>query len=218
MTDPLDAITAEQFKRFRNVRRGTQNPEPMNNPFWEAMIRSGGFGWTACEHFGVDPQTKDRPVWSFNRHGMSRTILDDDSLLFIAGEHEDSYDPHFAIYNDVIIRRPNGDLEIYGYSPRDFPPTDFHTATKIDDYVWIIGSLGYDKDRIAGTTPIFQLNLRTFRIQEINVHGEEPSWLSRHSALHCPEQDSIVVWGARPWTCSESSPATRTCGPSPCRS
>lgn len=87
----------------------------------------------------------DYPYWNLNRHGMSCTELED-RTIFIGGEHEDYYDPNFHIYNDIIVI--TGDqYHIYGYPESAFPPTDFHCAIPIGDYIWIFGSMGYPRNR-----------------------------------------------------------------------
>jgi len=126
---------------------------------------------------------------------MSQTLLKDRSILFIGGEHEDSYDQDFAIYNDVIVRRWDGSIEIYGYPVDDFAPTDFHTATLVGEKVYIIGSVGREEDRILGTTPIYELELETMMIRQLAVRGEEPGWIHKHEAIYWAAEDSILIWG-----------------------
>lgn len=46
------------------------------------------------------------------------TILEDGRALFIAGEHEDSYDPDFCIYNDLIVFHTDKSVQIFAY-PRE---------------------------------------------------------------------------------------------------
>ena len=80
---------------------------------------------------GVD-ESQLYPVWCFDRFGQSMTILPDGRRIFIAGEHEDWYDPDFFIYNDVVVISTNGDIEhIFGYPIEVFPPTDFHAAAYV---------------------------------------------------------------------------------------
>ena len=38
--------------------------------------------------------------------GRSTVWLPDGRVVLIAGEHEDSYDPDFCIYNDVVVIQP----------------------------------------------------------------------------------------------------------------
>jgi hypothetical protein len=196
MDDGLDAITREQFEAFRDVRRGRTNPERMDNPFWNAMVGCRWGAYWAAEHFGVETDVfQSRPVWCFSRIWMTRTMLPDGRTVFIGGEHEDGYDPHFAIYNDVIVRSWDGSIEIYGYPTSDFQPTDFHSATLVGDEIYVIGCVGYVRDIVVGITPVYRLDLEQMLISRIDVPGEEPGWINHHEALYWREERSILVWG-----------------------
>lgn len=61
----------------------------------------------------------------FRRFGRSSTLLADGRLVLIGGEHEDSYDSDFCIYNDVVVRHPDGRLEVFGYPKEVFPRQTF---------------------------------------------------------------------------------------------
>lgn len=133
------------------------------------------------------------PAWCFARYGQSSTLLTDGRTVLIAGEHEDHYDPDFYIYNDVVVRHPNGRIDIFGY-PRDvFPPMDFHTATLAGNRMVIIGSLGYPEDRKPGTTPVGVLNLDTFTISEVVTSGPAPGWLHSPIAVLNEDGTSILI-------------------------
>lgn len=202
------SITREQFDQQRRPRFGTANPERMAVPFWEWMIRGddrpppedgrvlGRLGlvmregvlkstygpWRARDLFDAPPSKVEGPVWTFDRMGQSRTELPDGRLVCVAGEHEDSYDPDFNIYNDVVVFTPDGGIEIYGY-PRDvFTPTDFHTASLDGDRLVIVGSIGYPDDRVPGHTPVYSLDLATYRIDRLDTAGQMPGWIGRHEA------------------------------------
>lgn len=113
---------------------------------------------------------------------MSETPLPDGRTIFVGGEHEDYYDPDFYIYNDVIVRHSDGRIEIYGY-PRDvFPPTDFHSATLVGDAIILIGSLGYMNERDAPRTPVYRLDLLTYRIERLDTGRPNPGWIYGHTA------------------------------------
>jgi len=124
----LDVSSAE-FKLGAACRFGCDNPEEIDEPFWAAMIRSGVDAWQAAQTF--QEAAANSPVWCAQRFGQSFTFLPDGRIVEIAGEHEDSYDPDFCIYNDVFVH-DRGSVRIYGYPEHVFPPTDFHTATLID--------------------------------------------------------------------------------------
>lgn len=92
------------------------------------------------------------------------------------------------VYNDVVVSDGWGDFKIYGY-PRDvFPPTYCHTATLVDDWIYIIGG-NIDhwvdpSDTIVGEIPsVYRLNCNTCKIEKVITSGESPSWISYHSAI-----------------------------------
>jgi hypothetical protein len=201
-------ITRELFEQQRRPRFGNSNPEQMHVAFWEWMIRGdeilstdrkGGlakmgllmrdgklkssFGpYRARDFFGVPPNREDGPIWTFDRMGTTRNGLPDGRVICIGGEHEDSYDPDFCIYNDVVVFDTDEEIRIYGYPRESFPPTDFHTATCIGDRVVIIGGLGYKNERVVGHTPVYALDLSDFHIEEVETTGEMPGWISKHEA------------------------------------
>jgi Ankyrin repeats (3 copies) len=179
---PLEVITAEEFVRGRNRRFGTRNPELMNEPFWIGMIRAGVNGYIATKTFDGPSSHDSGPVWCADRFGQSITLLADGRIVQIAGEHEDSYDPDFCIYNDVFVHEPDGRIVIHGYPQDVFPPTDFHTATPVDRHIYVIGSLGYAGTRQYGHTPVYRLDIDTFAIEKIECSGAAPGWIHGHLA------------------------------------
>lgn len=187
------SITAEQFTAQRHPVRGRSNPELMDRPVWTWLVETGLNAYQAATSFGAPSALAVGPGWCFARFGCSRTKLLDGRILRIAGEHEDYYDPDFYIYNDVIVRHPDGRIEIFGYPEDVFPPTDFHSATLVGEHVWIIGSVGYPQQRRLGTTPVLRLSLDTFAIDPVATSGDSPGWIHGHSAAFSPEAGGIVV-------------------------
>lgn len=206
-------ITREVFEEQRRPRFGTTNPERMRLAFWEWMIRGddipptgdgdvlGKFGlmmragvlksgygpYRARDLFKVPLNRDDGPIWTFDRMGATRTELPDDRVVYIGGEHEDSYDPDFCIYNDVVVFGPSDQIEIYGYPRGVFPPTDFHTASLVDNRIIVIGCIGYMKDRRPGYTPVYALDLADYHISEIPTSGPNPGWVFKHEAETSPD-------------------------------
>jgi hypothetical protein len=178
----LMTATPDDFRRAPTRRFGAANPEPMNEPFWLAMIRSGLEAYGAGQTFGVPRACPRDPVWCARRFGQSLTFLPDGRIVLIGGEHEDFYDPDFCIYNDVFVHTPGGAITIYGYPQDVFPPTDFHTATLIDGVIIVIGRLGYQGTRAYGKTPVFRLDLATLRMEPVETSGEAPGWIYKHRA------------------------------------
>jgi len=194
--DEAPDISKEEYFKGKNRIFGKHNPELSNNTFWHAMVKSGGSGYLASSKFEEDKDIfNSEPVWSFDRFGKSITPLNDGRFVEIAGEHEDYYDPDFCIYNDVFVHNGHGECEIYIY-PRDvFPPTDFHTATLIDNFIYIIGNLGYIDDRQPGFTPVYRLNIETLKIDKVETTGEMPGWISHHKAYFDGESTIRIKGG-----------------------
>jgi ankyrin repeat protein len=192
-------VTREQYLAGRERRFGRANPERVENPFWRAMVQAGCNAYTARARFDDRKpyEGAPQPVWCYERFGRTTTLLPDGRIIEIAGEHEDSYDPDFCIYNDVVFFDGKGGFEILSYPERLFPPTDFHTATLVGDSLYIIGNLGYFKRRKPGETPVYRLDCRTFQIEAVRTYGEKPGWISKHKALYYAAADLIHVYGGQ---------------------
>ncbi len=193
----LLAVSAEEFQEFRLRRFGTKNPEQMNNPFWEGMIHSGIDAYEAPSQVeGADSYAAGpSPIWCAERFGQSLTFLKDGRIVQVAGEHEDGYDPDFCIYNDVFVHGPNGAMIIYGYPEDVFPPTDFHTATLIGRYIYLIGSLGYRGTQRFGETPVYRLDTETFQVEAVETSGDNPRWIYKHRAIATATQEIQITGG-----------------------
>lgn len=172
--------------RHAPVRRGDRNPQPLENPFYIEQIRRFDSAYGGLRrHFGkgADPHPRQlSPVFSFDRFGRTVTRLPDGRLVLIAGEHEDSYDSDFCIYNDVCVLDGAGGVAYFAYPIEDFPPTDFHTATLMGDHILLIGCLGYPKQRQEGVTPVLRLDLDSWRVTRVRTSGDAPGWIHRHEA------------------------------------
>ncbi len=176
-------VTEAEFHAGRTRRFGATNPEQMEVPFWNAMVRNGWNAWQAAEVFNHDSYDSGEPVWCHDRFGMSLTRLPDGRWVQIAGEHEDHYDQDFCIYNDAIVHDGQGGFEIFGYPEEVFPPTDFHSATLVGEWIYLIGNLGYPETREAfGETPVFRLHTGDWHIERVATQGESPGWIHDHQA------------------------------------
>lgn len=183
--DPLLDISKDQFLEHRLAHSGTSNPEEITAPFWEAMIRAGVNAYQGAQMFGAEhwtPGAPGHPIWCAQRFGQSLTRLPDGRIIQIGGEHEDSYDPDFCIYNDVFIHHPNGKIQIFCYPQDVFPPTDFHSATLVGKHIYVIGSLGYQEARLFGETQVLRLDTDTLQFERLYPTGTGPGWISRHRA------------------------------------
>jgi ankyrin repeat protein len=193
--DALMTATRQAFRRGRTRSFGASNPERANQPFWQSMIRSGMTAWAAAKRFEPGKRQGGPPVWCAQRFGQSLTFLPDGRVVQIGGEHEDYYDVDFCIYNDVFVHALDGSIAIYGYPEADFPPTDFHTATLVDDHIYVIGSLGYAGARRFGETPLHRLDVRSFRMERLSATGDAPGWIFRHRAIAVSPREIAVSGG-----------------------
>ncbi|WP_208351795.1 hypothetical protein [Pseudaestuariivita rosea] len=175
---PPQDISSPDFLEGAKMCSGTANPEERTLPYHLEMLRTGESSDLARQRMTDLPYG----VWSADRFGQSTTRLPDGRWVQIGGEHEDSYDPDFVIFSDVVVQGPGNDVRIFFYPASVFPPTDFHTATLIDDAIWIIGGLGYASDRQDGVTPVFRLDLADFSMHRVQTSGDAPGWISRHRA------------------------------------
>ena len=190
-------VSVEDFQTFHTRRFGAHNPETMNNPFWDGMIRTGVDACEAEPHIlgTCGCAARRGPVWCAARFGQSLTFLPDGRVVQIAGEHEDGSDPDFCIYNDVFVHTPDGDVTIYGYPESVFAPTDFHTATLVDDFIYLIGSLGYQGTRRFGETSVCRLNISTFQMESLETTGDKPGWIYKHRATLSADRQIRVSGG-----------------------
>jgi hypothetical protein len=200
--------TREQFVREATVRRGAANPERMLVVTWQWLVRDGRSAWQAREHFQA---SHDAPAgWTFQRFGATATLLPDGRIVCIGGEHEDSYDSDFWIYNDVVVLTPDATMvggaplagplnvatcgiEILGYEPAVFPPTDSHSATRVGDAIVVIGTIGYHGERRDGATPVHVLDTRTWTMRALPTTGRGPGWISKHAARLDSDRRSLRV-------------------------
>lgn len=193
-------------------RYGNANPERVRNPFWDYMFRQRRWAYWARKQFEIDVKFRspatgahrwrdspEGPVWCFTRFGRTVTTLEFETV-YVAGEHEDSYDPDFCIYNDVVVEDAQGNLEFFLYPSEIFPPTDFHSATLVGNKIWLIGSLSYPAFRRVGETQVMCLDTNGFAMEAIETEGDCPGWISRHQAGVDHKGEEIWVKGGKVWT------------------
>ncbi|MBN3927991.1 ankyrin repeat domain-containing protein [Nostoc sp. NMS4] len=188
-------LSPEQYFAGKHPRFGKTNPELMQIPFWQVMIYEGCSAYDAQNTFKDIENCQDK-VWCYDRFGRSITQLPDGRIVEIAGEHEDYYDSNFCIYNDVVVYQGDGNFQIFGYPQYIFPPTDFHSATLVGEYIYIIGTLGYSGTRIYNETPVYRLHIHTFEIEKVETSGEKPGWISHHKAYY-KEPNKIYITGGK---------------------
>jgi len=142
------------------------------------------------------------------RFGRTSTELPDGRSIHIGGEHEDSYDLNFCIYNDVVVEHADGRREFFLYPKGVFPPTDFHNATLVGEQIMLIGSLGYRDLRHVRTTQVLRPDCNTLYTERLATVGDAPGWISRCIAELSSEM-AIVVTGGRVQTTNDWETNTR---------
>lgn len=187
--------SVSEFRSGRARRFGTLNPEEIIDPFWEGMIRSGIAAFEAAQLYEAGAEGDDSPIWCAQRFGQSLSFLPDGRIIQVGGEHEDFYDQDFCIYNDVFVHAPDGTILILAYPKLAFPPTDFHTATLVGEYIYLIGSLGYPGTRRYGETPIYRLHIESFQIESVEARGEAPGWIYGHRAVQLTAHEIRIFGG-----------------------
>lgn len=176
-------ITREIYEQEKYPKFGKTNPEKMDFEFWKYIIKTKDWAFRARASLGkIKDLCKFPAVWSFARSGMTCTELLDGRKIYIGGEDGDFYEPDFYIYNEVIVIDTNGEIIIYGYPKDIFSPIDSHSATLVENGIYIIGCLGYLMERIPKETPVYYLNCQTFEIHRIETKGKNPGWLFQHEA------------------------------------
>jgi hypothetical protein len=186
-------VTHPLFLKWRTPRFGTANPERMNNPVWEWLVKSKVNAYIASQRLGGPSAMDAGPGWCFDRFGQSLTSLPDGRTVLVGGEHEDYYDPDFYVYNDVVVLNEDGRMDIFGYPKAVFPPTDFHSATLVSNQIVLIGCLGYPEGRRPSSTPVFILDLITFAVRPVKASGTPPGWIHGHKATLAANGLSILV-------------------------
>ena len=198
--DGESGVSRQEHLEGKNIRFGVTNPERADVKFWIEMIKSGASAAEARRMYSSRwPSifsSDNAPVWSYDRFGKSRTVLDNGCIIEIAGEHEDYYDSDFCIYNDVVVFDPNGKIEVFLYPEHVFPPTDFHTATLAGEHIYIIGSVGYMDTRTPGHTPVYRLSIASMKIEKVETTGQGPGWISEHRA-RLKDESTIILKGGR---------------------
>ena len=190
----MNAPERSSFLHWRSPRRGTANPERLTNPVWQWALATRAPAHSLNTFFDGPSSLTDGPCFSGDRWGSNQLVLPDGREVWIAGVHEDFYDPDFFIYNDVFVR--DGDaLEIYGYPSELFPPTDYASATLVGDQIVLIGNLGYAESRADVPPQVLLIDTNSWAITPWECSGDDPGWICRHTARLSPTGRSIFVEG-----------------------
>ena len=138
----MTQITPQEYLESCKRRFGAANPDRMDVAAWEWMVREGQNPFVARETLGLayTCNAPGNPDWCFDRMGMTTTPMPDGRLISIAGEHEDSHDLDFCIYNDVIVQIDNT-VEIYRDCKRNIPSQFFRQQIFILPPLLVIRSI-----------------------------------------------------------------------------
>jgi len=120
------------------------------------------------------------PLWRphASRWGANRVELSDGRVVWSGGQYEDSYDPLFCIFNDILVEHPSGRApELFTYPREVFPPTDNHACVEADGYLYLFGNQGYPEDRTPDRVQVLRLNLTTYAMERLRTDGWSPPWL-----------------------------------------
>jgi hypothetical protein len=97
------------------------------------------------------------------------------------------------------VHGTDGSIAVYGYPEAVFPPTDFHTATLLGEYIYVIGSAGYQHTRQVGVTLVYRLHIHSLRMERLDTRGEGPGAIYKHRASVVSPHE-IRVWGGKTMT------------------
>jgi hypothetical protein len=192
------SITKDLFLDWRYARRGENPAEDLTNPYWVWMFENRKDPYRMAQHFLGDSEASlpPQPRWCGMRLGQTRTLLSDGREIFIAGEHEDHYDPDFFVYNDVIVRDSEGQIEILAYPESHFPRTDFHSASLVEDEteIVLIGNLSDQQGDVdRPKTQVFVFDVETKLFERLETSGIGPGLIHHHDAKYVDSDHSVVI-------------------------
>ena len=98
-------------------------------------------------------------------------------------------------FSFAVIVAEDGGIRVFGYPYNVFEPTDFHTATLVGDFIWIIGGLGYPDQR-HGSIPVYRLDIRDYSIERILTSGDVPARFHKHRATFSEGNVIEIVTGS----------------------
>ena len=85
---PDASVTSELFSAWRSPRFGRSNPERMNNPVWEWLVRCRVSAYWVNEEFNGPSSFDAGPCWCFRRFGQSKSHIGGRRVVLIGGERE----------------------------------------------------------------------------------------------------------------------------------
>lgn len=128
-----------------------------------------------------------------DRRNVTLTCLPDGRLVFIGGWNEDPCCPVDAVYNDIVVIDPSGEVAIFGYPEDCFPPMRDHTATLVGHEIVIIGSDDSPLKRTLQSDVVYALNLHDYSMRRVETRGDIPPTVSGHWAELEPDGKAVRI-------------------------
>lgn len=171
----------EEYESGKYMRFGTTNPEKMEELYWRAMVRSGDVADLYVDMSDLpknDELNQSAREWHYIRWGKSLTPLPNGYFIEIGGRYEgrnEAYD-----FNEVFVYDGHGNFDIYGYPQEVLPPVVGHTATLIEDQIYIIGGMDDSEESLRNQRFIYRLNCNSMAIDKLETFGENCGLLYGH--------------------------------------
>ena len=184
----------EDFKKYKCAQFGKSNPELATNSYWQTMVRC------SCEPESVlGGNQKHRPRWTYHRAFSAGPItpLPDGRYVEIGGTYiAYAGSRNNWTYNDVIVHDGKGDCDIYIYPREAFPPLYGHTATLVNQHIYIIGedtaSENESDIKLSDYIQVFRLDMATMKIERIETSGDIPGRIAEHDACYDGESKITI--------------------------
>ena len=65
----------------------------------------------------------------------------------------------------------------------------------MEDWIYLIGCLGYVEQQTTDITPVYRLNVRSWEIEMVKTSGENPGWVHGHRASYLASKCVIRIAG-----------------------
>lgn len=175
-------ISKKVYREWREPRFGEWNGQPLTNPVWQWLIEEKPEPSAADTLFRLRDTDSLGPAWTFNRVGASETALPNGQILWAGGRHGEPGDPNYYVYNDLVVKKPEGEFSVLGYPEAIFPPIHSHSATLVSNYILLIGGLGGPESEPSETTRIQAIRIEKFGLHPWSGVGPGPGAIYGHTA------------------------------------
>lgn len=184
----LNEIDGGSYLKLKHQPKANRNPQNLTSMIKEAIVKEprpiGDFEMI-CNWYVLN----DRELWTLSRESQSITILPNKSAVLIAGYRE-SIEMGWIYYNDVAILTTDGDFTLYGYPEVDFPLIHGHSATRIGNSIYIVGT----PQARDTSCEVYRLSLDDFHIEHCKTTGSNPGPVYGHRAK-LTKEGKIHIFG-----------------------